>query len=740
MANFGAFRNNSLILFLGGDSTALDKTLKQSAANVTTFSRDVEKANARVTRSNAETAKSAGLLGRGGKTNQALRGGLSGFGAQSSFLFGSSAFIGAAAAVGSIKLSVDAASDLNEQITKTQQVFQGSSKAVLDWSKDTAKSMGIARGDALATASTFGNLFSAQGFGNLENSKLSRGLVKLASDLASFNNVNVTQVLQDLQSGIVGEIEPVRKYGADLRVARVQQEALAESGKENVKQLTRQELTLARIKLLYRDTAKAQGDFQRTSGGLANQQRILAAQTKDLAAKTGTLLIPAAKGLVTQLNIVAGGAEHAADFLNKLANIKIPPIHIPLLFDTPGGTVGHAAGSIFTLSGFVNLTRDTFQNLIDDFTGAAKQEANRAKPRAAQESAVVFSDFVDNVLTSAMKLTKPDVSFNDLFNNVLSGLKTQLGPILTDIPKRLQEALLDVQIASPDNHSALIGVLEKQKNSLLDSLKDPRLTRDQRIDIKEKLKGVTGQIDSENDAIKSAIAEAGAKRTAALEEAKSKAEEAKQKQITLLAKIKEARQKAAEKAAEALQAKQFRELGLSGTGDEIVPGIKNLTTRVNAALTKIDNGQLNVSSKVAGSLRSARKTIAKEGDNLTKTTREKINEFIKAANGEDSQKVGGPLTATTALNTNKILKGLGLGGDLAKELRTRLSKFNSAGVALSGSGVATRAGGFPVFGAPGINVDVTLDGEKITKSVTVRQQKRTTRNPTQKRGPIGGRI
>lgn len=738
MPSFGAFRNNSLILFLGGDSTALNKTLEQSQRNVTNFARTTEKANARIARSNAEVAKSAGFLGRGGKANQALRGGLSGFGAQSSFLFGSGAFIGAAAAVGSIKLSVDAASDLNEQITKTIQVFGKSSKAVLDWSEDTSKSMGIARGDALATASTFGNLFSAQGFGNLENSKLSRGLVKLASDLASFNNVNVTQVLEDLQSGIVGEIEPVRKYGADLRVARVQQEALAESGKENVKQLTRQELTLARIKLLYRDTAKAQGDFQRTSGGLANQQRILTAQTKDLAAKTGSLLIPAAKGLVTQLNVVADVAGHAADFLNKLANVKIPPIHIPLLFDTPGGTVGHAAGSIFTLSGFVNLTKQTFANLINDFRDTTKAEADKSQPIAAAKTAAVFNDFVGNVLTSAMNLTHPDVNFNDLFNNVLSGLKTQLGPILKDIPKKLQESLLDVEISTPDNHKALIGVLEKQKNALEEALKDPRLKRDDRIDIKEKLKGVIGQIDSENNAIKSAVQAAADKRTAALQEAQRKAEEAKQKQLDHLRKIKEAREKAAQKVAELLQSKQFRALGLSSTGDQIVPGVDNLKKQLSQLTDQLGG---DVAPKVESQLKSIGKVLSGTFGKVTLETRSKIKDLFDTIRSEfDKQAKSGPLTATTALNTNQILKGLGLGPDATKELRARLAKFNSAGVALSGSGVATRAGGFPVFGAPSVNVDVTLDGEKITKNVTVRQQKRTTRNPTQKRGPIGGRI
>jgi hypothetical protein len=276
VANIGGFRGNGITLYIAGDTKQLDRALTKATNEVNTFVKKSEKAGAK-----AEAAQAGlfgGAFGRGGKANQGLRGLASGTGLGSAALFGSGAFIGAALSAGALKKSIDAASDLNEQITKSQQVFGAASKSVLDWSKDTAKNIGIARSAALQASGTFGNLFRAQGFGDLQNSKLSKGLVQLAADLASFNNIDVNEVLQDLSSGLVGEIEPVRKYGADLRIARVQQEALAESGKENVKQLTQQELTLARLHLLYKDTSAAQGDFKRTSGGLANQERILSAQ------------------------------------------------------------------------------------------------------------------------------------------------------------------------------------------------------------------------------------------------------------------------------------------------------------------------------------------------------------------------------------------------------------------------------------------------------------------------------
>ena len=61
--------------------------------------------------------------------------------------------------------------------------------------------------------------------------------------------------------GLVGESEPLRKYGVRLSETRVQQEALAQTRQDNVKQLTDQEKVHARIAMIFKDSTQAQGDF-----------------------------------------------------------------------------------------------------------------------------------------------------------------------------------------------------------------------------------------------------------------------------------------------------------------------------------------------------------------------------------------------------------------------------------------------------------------------------------------------
>jgi hypothetical protein len=227
----------------------------------------------------------------------------------------------AAAAAGAavIKFAIDAvgaASDFNESVNKVKVVFSDQSDQVIKWSETMAGSFGIAQQAALESAGTFGNLFDAMGIANTAGTQMSETLVELAADLASFNNASPEDVLAAMQSGLTGQIRPLRQYGIEISTAALQQEALAEGITKSVTQMSLGEKVQLRYALILKQTGNAQGDFARTSEGLANQQRILKAQWEDLQVAIGTLLLPAVQDLIHYLNdlatvvlFVAGGFE-----------------------------------------------------------------------------------------------------------------------------------------------------------------------------------------------------------------------------------------------------------------------------------------------------------------------------------------------------------------------------------------------------------------------------------------------
>jgi hypothetical protein len=214
-------------------------------------------------------------------------------------------FAGVAAAGYSV---VNAASDLNESISKSNVVFGSSAKAIEAWSKTAAQSLGLSQTAALEAASNFAILGTSAGLTGADLAGFSTDLTGLAADLASFNNTSVDEAITALAAGLRGESEPLRKYGVLLDAATVEAKALEMNIGKTSKEITNQDKVLARNALILEATTLQQGDFARTADGAANQQRILAAEVENSRAAIGEGLLPAYKDLLAVLVNVADWA------------------------------------------------------------------------------------------------------------------------------------------------------------------------------------------------------------------------------------------------------------------------------------------------------------------------------------------------------------------------------------------------------------------------------------------------
>jgi hypothetical protein len=226
--------------------------------------------------------------------------------------------------------SIDAASNLNEAMSKSDAVFGDSSDAMAAWADGAAEAFGQSKRQALEAAGTFGNLIQAFGIGSDKAATMSKTLVELASDLASFNNTSVDEAILALRSGLSGETEPLKRYGVALNDVRLKEEALrlglikTTSG---VLPITIK--TQAAYSLILKDTALAQGDFDRTSDGLANTQKSLQAAIEDVQAEIGQELLPvmlelanfAKDDLVPAISGVVDFLKESGDEFTALAEI-----------------------------------------------------------------------------------------------------------------------------------------------------------------------------------------------------------------------------------------------------------------------------------------------------------------------------------------------------------------------------------------------------------------------------------
>lgn len=197
---------------------------------------------------------------------------------------------GALVAIGAS--ATQAASDVNESLSKVGVVFGDNAKDIEAWAATAATSMGQSRGEALAAAGTLGNLFVAMGVGSKDAAGLSTEMIELAGDLGSFNNIASSDALEKLRAGLIGEAEPLRALGVNMNAAMVEAKGMELGLADANGELSEAAKVQARYAIIMEQTKTAQGDFARTSDGMANATKIIKASMADLQVQIGDQLLP----------------------------------------------------------------------------------------------------------------------------------------------------------------------------------------------------------------------------------------------------------------------------------------------------------------------------------------------------------------------------------------------------------------------------------------------------------------
>lgn len=186
--------------------------------------------------------------------------------------------------------------------------------------------MGIDPAQWLRNQGVFNTLLT--GFGDTaERAQLmSQNLTQLGYDISSFFNISIEDAMQKLQSGISGELEPLRRLGYDLSQARLEQTALNLGIKESVANMTQAEKAELRYYTIMTQVTTAQGDMARTLEAPANQFRILQAQLTQAARAIGNIFIPALNAILPYAIAVVQVIREIANALANLAGFKLTEV------------------------------------------------------------------------------------------------------------------------------------------------------------------------------------------------------------------------------------------------------------------------------------------------------------------------------------------------------------------------------------------------------------------------------
>lgn len=260
--------------------------------------------------------------------------------------------LGLGAAVGA---AVVKASDLEEAQSAVNQIFGEAGPIIQEFAEGAASSLGLAQEEALNAAKQFGIFGQAAGLSGDDLVAFTSDLTVLATDLASFNNTTVDQAIQALGAALRGESEPIRQYGVLLDDATLKAEALERGIIATTKDaLTPQQRVLAATGVIFEQTAKQQGDFERTADGLANTQKILAAEFQNVTAQLGQAFLPIALELANIVSdFVVPGIQLLADVVGAIPTPFLTMATVLGGVAAAAGPVIFAVGKVITLVGMI---------------------------------------------------------------------------------------------------------------------------------------------------------------------------------------------------------------------------------------------------------------------------------------------------------------------------------------------------------------------------------------------------
>lgn len=207
--------------------------------------------------------------------------------------------------------TIKSASDLGESINAVQVVFKDGADSILEFGKTASQTVGLAQSEYNQMATNTGALLSKTGLAMSDVAGRTNELAIRAADMASVFNTDVGDAMSAINQALRGETEAIRRYTGDVTDASLETFRLSQGIGKSVKEMTQEEKVLLRLEKIMADTAVTAGDFANTSDSLANQQRILKAETENLSASIGTSLLPVKKALLEAIRPVV---EKMAEF------------------------------------------------------------------------------------------------------------------------------------------------------------------------------------------------------------------------------------------------------------------------------------------------------------------------------------------------------------------------------------------------------------------------------------------
>lgn len=319
-----------------------------------------------------------------------------------------------------------------------------------NYAEAVSEALGIDPGEFTRNQGVFNTIITGFGVASDKAYLMSKNLTQLGYDISSFFNISFEDAMQKLQSGIAGELEPLRRLGYDLSVARLQEEALALGIEKKVSAMTQAEKSQLRYYAIMTQVTTAQGDMARTLNAPANQLRVLQAQVTQCARAIGNLFIPMLNAILPPVIAVVKVLRSLIVTIAGLFGINAD--RFGDMFSDVSSSVGSTASGLEDVSDGLGDATKAAKKLknallgIDELNVLSPNDSSSSGSGSGSGAGVGGSDlgidlptydFLGNAVSSKIDAIvdklKEWLGLNEEINSLSDLLHTRLGRILTTV-------------------------------------------------------------------------------------------------------------------------------------------------------------------------------------------------------------------------------------------------------------------------------------------------------------------
>ena len=205
-----------------------------------------------------------------------------------------------------------------------------------------------------------------------ENSvNTAKALTMLAADMSSLKNIDMSTVMNNFQSGLIGQSRALYKYGIDITNATLQTYAYKYGIETALQEMTQADKMQLRLLAILDQSKVAWGDMANTLSSVANQYRILKQQIANLARVIGNLLVPIVAKALPIINGVVIALQRMFMFIGNLLGVDWSGLMDGI--STGYGGAGDEIGDMVDDTGDIADNTDDIGDSIDSANKKAKK-------------------------------------------------------------------------------------------------------------------------------------------------------------------------------------------------------------------------------------------------------------------------------------------------------------------------------------------------------------------------------